>query len=73
MPLTGNSFEADGTLSSAALTTIQNAAVTLYQAAAGNFAVWHRPNPVGTATGQHGAVTAQNTSDRAAVLRTRRP
>jgi len=70
VPLTGVSYQSDGTLASTTITTIQNAANTLIAALAGELKVFSRPTA--TRTGAAATVIAARVPDIAAVLRSRR-
>jgi hypothetical protein len=68
VPLSAPRYEADGTITSAALTTIRAAATTLIAHA--DFGVWGRP--VGGVNGLFSNAAATNTRDHVAILRSRR-
>jgi hypothetical protein len=68
-PLLGASFENNGTLVNANVTTIQTAVTTL--AASGKLLIWHRPSPGGSNGASH-AVVAGTVPDKVTSLRTRR-
>lgn len=70
VPCATGVFESNGTLSPTALTTINNAAVALLTAEAGNLVVWHRPR--NHSGGSSNPVTASDVPDRSALLRSRR-
>lgn len=61
----------DGTPTSTALTTLQNAANTLV-AATGGLKIWHRPSAPGASDGASALVTAAQVPDKFVVLRSRR-
>ena len=69
-PLITNVYEANGTITSAALTTLGNAATAL--AAGGNLLVWSRPTPPGGSDGDSNAVLNAVVPDRVTSLRSRR-
>lgn len=67
-----SSFQSDGTLAVAGLTTMRAAAATLANATTGiALGVWHRPSPGGS-DGTWSLVTGSNVIDKTAVLRSRR-
>lgn len=68
VPLTAATYDSDGTLQPAHVTTLQNAANALV--AAGKIAVYHRPT--GFAGGALNGVTAAQQMDRVTSLKTRR-
>lgn len=70
IPLASGAFEANGTLLSSALSTINAAATALVTAETGNLMVWHRP--VAGAGGAAFAVTYADVPDRSALMRSRR-
>lgn len=70
VPLTGAAYEADGSLSSGAFSTIQTAASALVTAEAANLGVWHRP--VSGVGGAWHPVVSATLVDRVAILRSRR-
>lgn len=71
VPLTGSRFDMDGTLTSTAVTSLNNAAAILSGAGFGSgFGIWSRP--VGGGSGAFGEVTSHSIPDMAAVLRSRR-
>lgn len=82
VPLTGNAYENNGTLSGANVTLIQTAGAALISAYAASLAVWARPFEGRAATGTLPAIPARAGStaiitgaqcpDKAAVLRSRR-
>lgn len=82
VPMGGNAFEINGTLSAPVLTQIGNAAQALVFEQSLSMVVWHRPRaarpvdgsrPAVTARlGSHGLVTGSRVPDLAAVLRSRR-
>lgn len=81
VPLRGDNFEGNGTISEGTSTAHRAAAATLNAASPGQFLIWHRPRaaslpgvlPVVTArAGSSGPVTGFRVSDKAAVLRSRR-
>lgn len=71
VPMSGNAFESDGTLSATTLSSI-NSAATTFISAAPDFAVWHRPAPGGGGGGSATTVAAFRVTDKAAVLTSRR-
>jgi len=70
VPLSGASYDTDGSLLAAALTTLRGALATFQAAASPNLLVWHRP--VGGGGGDSFAVNAADIPDKAAILRSRR-
>lgn len=71
VPLSGGSFQADGTISNTALADLRDAASDLITAAAGvPLVVWSRPR--NGAGGVAAIVTSSSVPDMAAVLRSRR-
>lgn len=70
VPLANTAFENNGTLTSAYLTNVRNAATT-YIAGAANPCIWARPTP-GTADGAAFAIAAGSVQDKIAVLTSRR-
>ena len=70
VPLTGDAYEADGTIRPTILTPLQTAVDTLVTNAGGDLLVWHRP--VGGFGGSAHPVISGRVTDRAAVLRSRR-
>lgn len=71
VPLSNGAYEADGTLASAAIGDLNNAAEGLIGDGAGPEAViWSRPRD--GAGGTIGAITGYRVADQAAVLRSRR-
>jgi hypothetical protein len=70
VPLIGTAFDADGSLSATALTTLRNAFTTFQAAAAPDLLVWHRP--VGGGGGNSFPVTSVDIPDKSAILRSRR-
>ena len=69
-PLTRDSFDAQGTIGSSSLSTIQAAADAL--AASGEFVIWSRPTSTAPASGDSFAVTGATVPDRITALRSRR-
>ena len=69
-PLASTAFDTAGTLTSAAITTLQTAADGLVTASAGELVVFHRPTDF--AQGSEHVVTSTRVPDLAAVLRSRR-
>ncbi len=69
-PLITNVYEANGTLTSSALSTISTAAGVL--ASSGTLAVWSRPTTVGAADGDSNTVLSALVPDRVTALRSRR-
>lgn len=71
VPLTTDCYQADGTIATSALGTLQAAAAALLASTAGtHLVVWHRPR--GGAGGSKAAVTSVRVPDLACVLRSRR-
>lgn len=70
VPLTNVAFDTGGSIATAALTTIRNAANTLISSMAGDFRIWHRP--VGGSGGSSHLVLTSTTPDLAISLRSRR-
>ena len=70
VPLGNNAYEANGTLSAAAMTTIKGAAENLRLAIGADLAVWHRPKA--GAGGLAVKVVGTRIPDMAAILRSRR-
>jgi hypothetical protein len=70
VPLTGVSYQSDGTLAGTTITILQNAATALIVALAGELKVFSRPNA--TRVGAAATVIAARVPDMAAVLRSRR-
>jgi hypothetical protein len=70
VPLANSAFQNNGTLDTAWLTQVRNAATT-YIAGAVNPAVWCRPDP-GTTNGAAFSIAAGSVADKAAVLTSRR-
>lgn len=70
VPLSNSAYDVDGTLTAAALTTLNNAAAGILTAAPGALMVYSRP--AGGDPGIASTVTGGSTVDRAAVLRSRR-
>lgn len=70
VPLIGSAFDTNGSLSSAALTALQNGATALIAALSGEMKVWSRPRP--TIAGANVTVTAARIPDLAIALRSRR-
>ncbi len=71
VPMAGNAFENDGTLSATTLSSI-NSAATTFISAAPDFAIWHRPAAGGGGGGQATTAIAFRVADQAAVLTSRR-
>lgn len=69
VPLLGNNYDSNGTLTSGSLGVLAPAAATL--AGAGKLVIWHRPRPGGTG-GSSALVTAGTIPDQVTSLRTRR-
>jgi len=69
-PIITNSYEANGTITSAALTTVQTAATVL--ASSGTLAVWSRPSGAGATDGDSNTVLNALVPDRVTSLRSRR-
>ena len=73
VPVAGNAFDAQGTLSSVFLATMNPAADSLMQQFAGaSLVVWGRPSAKGATDGVAFPVASKNIPDMAAVLRSRR-
>jgi hypothetical protein len=73
VPLVSTAFSPDGTLSSIALTALNNAATAARDATGnGDLGVLARPSSPGAADGQWAAVTAHSVPDMGAVMRSRR-
>lgn len=70
VPLSNDSYETDGTLSSAALQNVNDFATAML--GSGGFAAWHRPTTVGGHDGTSGPVTAARVRDHVAFLSSRR-
>jgi hypothetical protein len=71
VPLCNDAYQADGTIATSALGTLQTAADTLLASGVGaNWKVWHRP--VGGTGGSIAAVSAATVTDKVVVLRSRR-
>jgi hypothetical protein len=67
----GPNGSADGTPTTANLSTLTTAATTLI-ASTGGLRVFHRPNPVGSSTGVSALATAAQVPDKFVILRSRR-
>lgn len=76
VPLTGDSYQSDGSLDPVTLTRLRDNAASLVNAAAANFVVYHRPIAAGKLhgprAGGHSVVTGSLVRDKVAVLRSRR-
>lgn len=77
VPLAGDQYQNDGSLSALSQSNHQINASTLVADAAANFVVWHRPRPVSlrypvARAGGYAAVVSANVRDKVAVLRSRR-
>lgn len=70
VPLTNAAFDTQGSIATATLTTIRNAASTMISSGAGDFRVWHRP--VGGAGGSSHVILTSSVPDLAITLRSRR-
>jgi hypothetical protein len=70
VPLTNVAFDTGGSIATAALTTLRNAASTLISSMAGDLKVWHRPSPAGP--GSSFVVLSSTVPDLAISLRSRR-
>lgn len=70
VPLQGAAFQADGTIASATLTALRDAAIDLFTAC--DLAVWHRPTTPSGSDGSAHEVTGSSVADRAAILTSRR-
>lgn len=73
VPVSGGSFEGDGTLSATALAEAAEFHAAMRDAGATDLVlvVWSRPNAAGAGGSRHG-VTSASVADKAAVLRSRR-
>jgi hypothetical protein len=71
VPLSGPSFQADGTIDTTILGFINTAAAGLISAAP-EFLVWHRPTSKGATDGSQHVVTSGTAADKAAFLTSRR-
>lgn len=69
VPLSGDSWQTDGSLSSACITVMLAAASTFQAAQDASFVIWHRGSG---SDGSNGLVTAVKVPDMVAVLRSRR-
>jgi len=82
VPLGGNAYQADGTLSDTTVAAFTASASAYVASAVGNALVWHRPRKARAADGSRPAVTARaggvglitggRCVDKAVVLRSRR-
>jgi hypothetical protein len=72
VPLTGTVWDTDGTLSTAALTSLNTNAHALITSGGGHFQVWHRPTTKGGTDGAAAPVLDVKISDKAAILTSRR-
>lgn len=70
VPAYSTAFDANGSLSTSAITTLQNAATALIAALSGELKVWSRPRP--TLAGANVTVTSARVPDLAIALRSRR-
>lgn len=70
VPLYSSGFDANGSLSPTALTTLQTAAAALITALSGELKVWSRPKP--SIAGANVTVTSARVPDLAIALRSRR-
>jgi hypothetical protein len=70
VPLTSAAFQNDGSIATAALTTIQTAAAGLITTAADDLMVWHRPTAF--AQGSSAVINGTRVPDLAVSLRSRR-
>ena len=70
VPLSGGSYQSDGTLATSTITTIRTAANALLNSTDQTFVVWSRPKD--DAPGQTAVATMALVTDQAAVLRSRR-
>lgn len=70
VPIIATQYETNGSLSAAALTTLNGAASTLVTAIGAGMRVWHRPKP--PAAGSSFAVSNHRVPDLAVSLRSRR-
>lgn len=73
VPVATNVFDSDGTLTTAALTTLNTAATGLRGNFSGQeFGVYGRPGPGGSPAGVYHSVTGHRITDQVAILRSRR-
>lgn len=70
VPLRGGAYDTNGSIASATVTVLQNAATALVIALAGEMKVWSRPRP--TIAGAAATVIGVRVPDLAVVLRSRR-
>lgn len=70
VPISGNSFDSDGSIDNTSLSTIDAAAQALYTALNTEWVVWSRPTA--TRAGSAAEVTGVTTPDRVSWLRSRR-
>lgn len=69
-PIVTNNYDANGTIATSPLSTVQTAATVL--ASSGTLAVWSRPSPGGAANGDSNIVLNALVPDRVTSLRSRR-
>lgn len=72
VPAAGTLLDTDGTLSTAAIASLNSAAADLITYAGGHFVVWHRPTAPGASDGVAAEVISKRIRDKAAVLTSRR-
>lgn len=70
VPLSSTAYEANGTLTAAAITALNNFGTSLM--ASGPLAVWHRPTDAETADGNSYGVVSFSVRDKVAFLSSRR-
>lgn len=70
VPLATMAYDTDGTLTTVAMTKLENFAAALQ--AAGPLAIWHRPTVLAPSGGNSYGVGAHRIRDKVAVLRSRR-
>lgn len=70
VPLIGSAFFTDGSLATATITTLANAASAMIATTADHFVVWHRPRP--GIPGSKAPVVSSSVPDLAISLRSRR-
>lgn len=70
VPLTNVAFDTAGSIATASLTTIRNAASTMLASMAGDLRIWHRPSPAGA--GSSFVALSSTVPDLAISLRSRR-
>jgi hypothetical protein len=72
VPLSSVSYDVDGTLNAATMTSLQTSATALWTAAHPGLAVWSRPTGPGAADGKFEDVIACVIDDKVSWLRSRR-